>query len=199
MIHNRIRITFSNHVTEYSSGRLRDRKSKQCIHDPTQQRMSERMLPVSYYCSWCWIPPLCSLSDCQTIAGLSKVPLLLLSPICLSSSLPLLYLVPPLFSSRLTPIAAGQSAVTGEQWGNCVCVHTWGRKMCEREEGKQVTQKERKMVRRQNTVFGFDEIPQIYWQILWCQVFPLSKSTVTPVLLCLSPPLYLTLSISVAS
>lgn len=62
----------------------------------------------------------------------------LLSPICLSSFPPLLYLFPPFFSSRLNTFETGQSAADGEQWENHTYVRPHEReKRCESEQKRE--------------------------------------------------------------
>ncbi len=103
-------------------------------------------VPVSYYCSCYWIPPLCSLSGCQTIAGLSKVPLLLLSPICLSSSPPLLYLLPPplFFSSHLTPLLQVKVQLLGNSGGTVSVCTQEGEKCVKGRKGNKWRRKKEK-------------------------------------------------------
>lgn len=133
---------------------------------------------VTYYSCY-WIPLPCSvlLPDNSRLAKGPTTPSKPHLPFFFSTSFP-----PLLFPSNA--FAAGQSAVTGEQWLT-VSVCKSRRNKCERVEGKQVKKEEIKPGSEQHAVFGFDKIQQIYWHILWCQVFPLSKSTVTAVLLCL--------------
>lgn len=129
-----------------------------------------------------------SLPECQTIADLSKAPLLLLNSICPSSFSPLLYLFPPfLFPSNA--FAVGQSSVTGKQWGTVsVCSHVGENSVKGSEAGRKKNgeKAKRRVLVWWNTADILTDfaVPSL----------PLSKSTVTPVLLCLSP-----LSISVAN
>lgn len=83
-----------------------------------------------------------SLPDCQTTADLSKVPLLLLSPICLSSP-PLLYLFPPFFSSHPTPSLPVKVQLLGKSGELCLCVYK-GEKKREREKGSNWSRKKEK-------------------------------------------------------